>query len=140
MDDAFMYLKDCVNTDIRPSNIHGVGTFALTNIRAGEPMFVKWHGDSNVFLIRKDQYNDLPTYIQRILLKSYENDLNVQDFVWFRLTQGCYFNLSNPYAYINAASRADANFESTLGIAIKDINDGDEILGTYTLKNTILEN
>ena len=36
------YLKNHIRTDLKPSPIHGIGTFALRDIEIGEPIFYLW--------------------------------------------------------------------------------------------------
>lgn len=133
----FEYLKNCVITDIAPSTIHGVGTFALTDIKAGQELFKKWTGESGIYVISKSEFKSLPKYVQVLILKSYENHLNKQHIVWFRLTKGCYWTLANPLAYTNTAE-FNGNFSSSNGVAKRDIRAGEELLGTYNLSNTTI--
>jgi len=131
------YLKNCVKTDIAPSTIHGIGTFALVDIEAGEPIFDLWDGESRVYTISKEEFEELPKHSKRMILKSYENRPDYP-VVWFRLFNGCYFNLANPLVYTNTAGR-EGNFDSVKKIALKPIKAGEELLGTYNLENTILK-
>jgi SET domain-containing protein len=130
------YLKHHVKTDIAPSPIHGIGTFALTDIEVGEPVFMLWRHESRIYTIEKNEFEELPNYTKRLILKSY---LNRPEYpvVWFRLFKDCYFNLANPLVYTNTAGK-DGNFDSIKRIAIKPIKAGEEILGNYKLEDTLL--
>ena len=134
----FEYLRDCIQTDIAPSPIDGIGTFALTDIKAGDILFPKWNGDTGIYTISKDSFYTLPVYVQKMVLKSYENYLDEQPVVWFRLIHDCYWTLANPLVYTNTAEE-DGNFSSVTKVAKKNIKAGEELLGTYKLKNTILK-
>lgn len=133
----FEYLRDCIKTDIAPSPIHGIGTFALIDIKAGDELFQKWNGESRIYTITHNEFNSLPTHVKKMLLKSYENYLEEQPVVWFRLTKDCYWTMSNPLAYTNTAGD-NGNFSSVTKVAKKSIRAGEELLGTYKLENTLL--
>lgn len=132
------YLRNCIKTDIAPSPIHGIGTFALRDMEVGEEVFIKWDGDTRVHTLTYSEFDTLPFYTQKLILKSYENKRNEYPVIWFRLFKGSYFNLSNPWAYTNTAEE-NGNVDSEKRIVIKPIKAGNEILGTYKLKNTIHE-
>ena len=134
--DVIEYLTHHVKTDIAPSPIHGIGTFALRDIEIGETIFDMWPHDSRVYTIEKSEFNELPNYTKRMIIKSYENKPEYP-FIWFRMFKDCYFNLANPLVYTNAGGK-NANFDSTTRKAIKTIKAGEEILGNYKLKNTLL--
>ena len=131
------YLKHHLKTDIAPSTIHGIGTFALTDIKVGEPVFMLWPNESRVYTIDRSEFEELPDFTKRLILKSY---LNKSDYplVWFRLFRDCYFNLANPLVYTNTAEK-DGNFDSMKRVAVKQIKAGEEILGNYKLEDTILK-
>lgn len=131
------YLKHHLKTDIAPSPIHGIGTFALTDIEVGEPVFMLWPNETRIYTIDRSEFEELPDFSKKLILKSY---LNKPEYplIWFRLFKDCYFNLVNPLVYTNTAEK-DGNFDSIKKIAIKPIKAGDEILGTYNLKDTILK-
>lgn len=130
------YLKKHVRTDIQPSPIHGIGTFALTDIEVGEPVFMLWPHESRVHTITKEEFEELPHHSKRMILKSYHNKPEYP-FIWFRLFKDCYFNLANPLVYTNTAE-SDANFDSVKKIALKPIKAGEEILGNYRLEDTLI--
>jgi len=131
------YLKHHLKTDIAPSPIHGIGTFALTDIKVGEPVFMLWPNESRVYTIDRSEFEELPDFTKRLILKSY---LNKSDYplVWFRLFRDCYFNLANPLVYTNTAEK-DGNFDSMKRVAVKPIKACEEILGNYKLEDTILK-
>ena len=70
-------------------------------------------------------------------LKSYENK-NEYPFIWFRLFKDSYFNLSNPWAYVNTKEE-NGNVDSLTKKVITPIKKGEELFGTYNLENTILK-
>lgn len=134
--DVYDYLSNYIITDIAPSPIHGIGTFALRDLEVGESVFTSWKGQSRIYTLDKDEFHTLPHYVRRMILKSYENKPEYPIF-WFRLFEDCYFNLANPIVYTNTAEE-NGNFDSITKKVIKPIRAGEELLGTYNLKNTLL--
>ena len=134
--DVYGYLSNHITTDIAPSPIHGIGTFALRDLEVGESLFEKWEGPSRIYTLEKEEFESLPNHVKRMILKSYENKPNYPVY-WFRLFEDCYFNLANPIVYTNTDGDA-GYFESITQKVIKPIKAGEEILGTYNLENTLL--
>jgi hypothetical protein len=133
---AYHYISNYITTDIAPSELHGIGTFALRDLEVGESLFKPWNGGSRIYTMEKDRFDDLPDYVRRMVIKSYENKPEYP-VIWFRLFNDCYFNLANPIVYTNTAGK-DGNFDSVTKKVIKPIKAGEEILGTYNLENTLL--
>ena len=134
--DVYDYLSNHITTDIAPSPIHGIGTFALRDLEVGEKLFIPWMGDTRIYTLTREDFVYLPQASQRMILKSYENKPEYP-VIWFRLYKDCYFNLNNPITFTNTAEK-DGNFDSITKQIIKPIKAGEEILGTYKLKNTLL--
>jgi len=134
--DAYDYLSTHITSDIAPSSIHGIGTFALRDLEVGESLFNVWTGESRIYTMEKREFDYLPNYVKRMVIKSYENKPEYP-VIWFRLFKDCYFNLANPIVYTNTAGK-DGNFNSVTKKVIKPIKAGEEILGTYNLENTLL--
>lgn len=130
---AYQYVRDCIKTDTGQSNVHGIGTFALCDIKQGEQVFPLWQGETKVYSITTEEFNALPRQSQNMILKSYEN--NKSNSYWFKLYKDGYFNLANPYVFMNTAEE-NGNVDSGTGIALRNINEGEEILGNYKLENT----
>jgi len=133
----FTYLNECLKTDIAPSPTHGIGTFALRDLEVGEDVFIRWGGETKSYIVSEDEFNILPDSSKFLILKSYENRKEYP-FIWFRLFKDSYFNLSNPWAYVNTKEE-DGNVDSVTKKIIKPIKQGEELFGTYNLKNTILK-
>lgn len=135
--EVIQYLKNHIKTDIAPSPIHGIGTFALRDIEVGEPIFMLWPNESRIYTIDKDEFDSLPHYVKIMIKKGYENKAEYPVY-WFRLYKDCYWNLANPLSFTNTAE-GEGNFDSKSRKAIKPIKAGEEILGTYNLRNTIVK-
>lgn len=133
----FTYLNEHLKTDIASSTIHGIGTFALRDLSVGEDVFIRWNGETKAYVISEDEFNTLSDTSKFLILKSYENR-NEYPFIWFRLFKDSYFNLSNPWAYVNTKEE-DGNVDSVTKKVIKPIKKGEELFGTYNLENTILK-
>ena len=108
-----------------------------TAFKMGEDVFVKWDGESKVYTISLEYFNSLPSYVKHMILKSYENK-EEYPFIWLRLYKDSYFNLANPWAYVNTKEK-DGNVDSIGKKVIKPIKKGEELFGTYNLENTILK-
>jgi hypothetical protein len=133
----FTYLNEHLKTDIAPSSTHGIGTFALRDLNVGEDVFIRWDGQTNSYIVSVEEFDTLPESSKFLILKSYENR-NEYPFIWFRLFKDSYFNLSNPWAYVNT-KETDGNVDSVTKKVIKPIKQGEELFGTYNLKSTILK-
>ncbi len=133
----FTYLNEYLTTDIAPSSTHGIGTFALRDLKVGEDVFIRWNGETKVYILPKDEFNTLSESSKFLILKSYENK-EQYPYIWFRLFKDSYFNLSNPWAYVNTKEK-EGNIDSVTKKVIKPIKQGEELFGTYNLKNTILK-
>ena len=133
---VYDYLSNNIKTYIKPSPIHGIGTFALRDLEIGESIFDVWKGESRIYTMEKSDFENLPKYVRELVLKSY---LNKPEYpvMWFRLFNDCYFDLANPIVYTNTAGK-DGNFDSVTKKVIKPIKAGEEILGTYKLEDTLL--
>lgn len=126
------YLMNHIFTEIKPSTIHGVGTFACKDIKKGEMLFKPWPNDTQMFEINRTHFHLLPDYVQRLILKDID-DIPENDTIKVRLYKDSYFNLANPLAFCNT-KESNGNIDSLTSIAKKDIKKGEEIFGNYILK------
>lgn len=131
------YLVNCIKVDFKPSSVNGIGAFALRDIQVGEEVFPKWEGETKLYMISHSEFESLPLYTKRLILKSYENHRNELPFIWFRLFKDSYFNVANPWCFVNTKEE-NGNIHSELRVAKQLIKEGEEIFGTYKLSNTIL--
>ena len=139
MKDPFEYLLNYLKTDIFPSPIHGIGTRALVDMNPGDSVFDRWKGDTRVYTLTHDEFNELPNTSKQMILKSYENK-EEYPVIWFRLYKDCYWNLANPWAFTNTNDKNNkANIDSHNRVVIRPIKAGEELIGTYDLEKTILK-
>lgn len=135
--DVTTHLLHGLKSELRPSPIHGIGTFAIRDIKKGEKMFPRWGGMTRVYLMKPKEFEKFPNHVKKLICKSYVNKPEEQEgFYWFRLYKGAYFNLANPWTYVNTGEE-DGNICSEKRVALRDIKKDEEILSNYKLKDTL---
>jgi len=138
MENPINYIKNHIKTELFISPIHGIGTIAIRDIREGEKLFPRWKHRTGVFLSTPEEFESLPDYSKELVLKSYVNNLTIQKgYYWYRLFKDCYFNLANPWRWVNTSEKNN-NVCSETKLVVKDIQKGEEILSNYNLKNTLI--
>ena len=65
----FTYLNEFLKTDIAPSSTHCIGTFALRDLKVGEDVFIRWNGETKVYILHKDEFNTLSESSKFLVLK-----------------------------------------------------------------------
>lgn len=135
--DVMSHLMNNIKTKIAVSSIHGIGVFAIRDIKKGEDVFPTWDGASKIYGIHKAMLHLIPNGV-RDLLNAYFIS-NEKDFILFRLFNGINF-LFHGTSYCNSAypNKENVNIDND-GIALRDIKAGEEILEWYT-ENIDLEN
>ena len=127
---AFNHLVNNIKTDIRPSNIEGVGVFAIKDIKEGEQLFIKWEGETGIYIIPNELLSEIQNEVVELLNRyfiNYEDDCKL-----IRLFNGLNF-VSNSLSYCNSAYPNPENQNiDTKGFALRDIKAGEEILEWYT--------
>ena len=128
-EEVIYHLSRNVKTKIGVSNIHGVGVFAIRDIRKYEEVFPIWEYDSGIYLIPNDRMQDIPNEIVELLDMHFIND--ECGFKVIRLFKGFNF-LFHGTSYCNSAwpDKNKTNITNN-GIAMVDIKSGDEILEWY---------
>ena len=129
LEDVMHHLKNNIKTKIGVSTIHGVGVFAITDIKEGEQVFPKWEWESGIYVIPNNRLEELPTEVLELLDMYFINDECGYKII--RLFKGLNF-IANSYSFCNSAYNTE--FEKNIsydGFALKDIQKGDEILEWY---------
>ena len=127
----FDYLNTSVKSYQRTSSVHGVGLFALVDIKKGEQVFPIWKGETGWYKIKFGESKQLPKEVLSYILRSYGNNIvNDNSELRFKLTKDCNFLFSEPLCLINTQFE-EGNVDSKTGIAIKEINKDEEIFGNY---------
>lgn len=131
------HLEMNIKTKIAPSPIHGIGVFAIKDIKKGEQIFTPWDGDTGVYMIPNEKYKLMPEAIRQQLDMYFINE--ECGFKLLRLFKGINF-ICHTVSYCNSAYPNQDNTNiSNEGVALRDITEGEEILEWYT-SNINLEN
>ena len=74
MIDAYNYIKNCIFVKLKPSNISGIGVFALRNIKKETLLFNLWEGETGFYPISQQQLEmldeELRSHIRDLFLFS----------------------------------------------------------------------
>lgn len=137
VDNVIYHLSTNIKTKIGVSKIHGVGVFAIKDIKEGEQIFPVWEYDTGVYFIPNDRLNEIPLEVLNLIHMYFINEECGYKII--RLFKGLNF-LFNGFSYCNSTypNRENINMDIN-GIALKDIKAGDEILEWY-VENLNLEN
>ena len=128
---VFEYLDSSIKSYQRASTLHGVGLFALVDIKKGEQVFPKWEGKTSWYKIKFGQSKQLPQEVLSYMLRSFTSKIdNDNSEISFKLTKDCNFLFSEPLCLLNTMYD-EGNVDSITGIAIKDINKDEELFGNY---------
>lgn len=125
--DQYLELCGTVKCKVAPSQIHGVGVFAIRPIKEGERMYIRWTTDmpSHWYTLT---YADLSKFdktypeIKELIISRYPCVVN-----------NCQFLSPNYDAkMISFVNHSDnENYDETKDIALKDIAKGEEIFENY---------
>lgn len=100
---AFEYIRDYVNTRLEPSIIHGVGVFALRDIRENEELFKPWEGESGEFTLSDQELNSLDPNVKLHLLQMYGYKIIDGSYTMFvTLNTGCHWIFKTPLHWVNS--------------------------------------
>ena len=129
--DELEYLDSSIKSYQRVSSTHGVGLFALVDIKKGEQVFPTWKGETGWYKTKFEFFKQLPKEVIAYVLRSYGNIIVDDDSeIRFKLTKDCNFLFSDPLCLLNTKYE-EGSIDSKTGIAIKDINKDEEIFGNY---------
>ena len=128
--EVIKHLSTNIKTKIGVSSIHGVGVFAIRDIKQYEEVFPIWEYESGIYLIPNETLKDIPAEVVELLDMYFIND--ECGYKVIRLFKGFNF-LFHGTSYCNSAwpDMSKTNITNN-GVAIKDIKAGDEILEWYT--------
>ena len=129
--DATEYIDSSIKSYVRASEVHGVGLFALIDIKKGEQVFPTWKGETGVYKIKASDTKHLPISVVQYILRSFANKIvNDKSEIRFKLTKDCNFLFAEPLCLLNTQYE-EGSVDIKTGIAIKDINKDEEIFGNY---------
>ena len=143
---ALEYLNQKVVGILKPSNLGGVGFFAVRDLEIGEIVFEPWLGDSGIYSITQEELFTLPPILQKNIYETFNNKITyIDDYgneqyvpkeygkLFFPLKKGCHWIYTWPKMFMNSGLK-NGNVNSndhTLPMVVKKIKEGDEILGNY---------
>ena len=130
IEEILYHLTHNIKTELKPSNIDGVGVFAIRDIKKGENVFPKWEYETGLYYISNDTFNKLPLDIKRLVDRYYIS--REPNFRIFRLFNGQNF-FYNSFCFCNSSYPNPSNCNiSNDGYALRDIEKGEEILEDYS--------
>lgn len=130
LEDVMYHLKFNIKTKLDVSSIHGIGVFAIKNIQKGEDVFPNWEHESGIYVIPNNRLSELNSEVLNLLDMYFIN--SECGYKVIRLFKGLNF-LSNAFSFCNSShnTKHSQNIDFN-GVAIRDIQKGEEILEFYT--------
>jgi SET domain-containing protein len=134
MMDAYNYIKNCVFVKLKPSNISGIGVFAIKDIVKDTLLFQLWEGETGFYPITQNQLSELNEelrqHIQDLFL--FSSDFPKDTSIYVKLTNSCHWIYTNPYYFVNSGYyETKSNIDKNSMKSIRDIKKGEEILSNY---------
>lgn len=127
------YIKKYVNVKLQPSNINGVGVFALKDINDGEEIFVPWKEKTDIYYITTDDLETLDINVKQHILDMYEyQKINEKWMIPIYLNYGCHWIFKTPLHWVNScANNETPNIDREKLITNRKIFAGEELLTKY---------
>lgn len=129
----FDYIREHVNVKIAPSRIHGVGVFALKDIKPGEKLFTEWRDNTGWYALNQQQLDFLNGNVREHLYDMFQ--FGKVDGVWkfnIYLEQDCHWIFKSPTHWINSCSYdSEPNIDIEKLVSITHIKAGEELLTKY---------
>jgi SET domain-containing protein len=107
-----------VKTKLSPSPLHGIGVFAVRNIKAGDKLYADQL--PRIYNLKHSNFNKLFEAVRTLLLERWPQIINGSAFVYPDARMQAYMNHSD-----------DPNYDASTDLALKDIAVGEEILENY---------
>jgi hypothetical protein len=127
--EVIKHLSTNIKTKIGVSSIHGVGVFAIRDIKQYEEVFPIWDYETGIYLIPNDRLNEIPKEVVELLDMYFINE--ECGYKVIRLFKGFNFTFHG-FSYCNSAWPDNNRVNITNdGIAMRDIKAGEEILEWY---------
>ncbi len=140
---AFEYISTKLFIKLKPSNLSGVGVFAIKDIPKGIQIFEPWAGETDYYGISQDQLEtldkDIKDHILDLFLFSDEfpNDTNI----YVKLTKGCHWIYLNPYHFVNSGFYENRfNIDKSNMTSLRNIKKGEELLSNYQRHEKLTKN
>jgi SET domain-containing protein len=121
--EAINLLNDIVKIRLAPSSIHGVGVFAMRDIKKGEKLYADVI--PNAFDLPFEKFKKLKPEIRDIILGHWPQVVNGSHFL---------YPVTKMTAFLNHSD--NPNYDASGDTVLKDIKTGEEVTENYrTLKN-----
>lgn len=120
LEQAVNLLNYIVKIKLAPSNIHGVGVFAMRDINKGEKLYTD--ATPHVFDVPYKDFNKLRPEVSEFLLGKYPLVAKGSLFYYPDVRLACYLNHSN-----------EANYDAKADKTTRRIKKGEEITENYKL-------
>lgn len=130
LEEVIYHLSKNIKTELKNSNIDGIGVFAIRDINEGEQVFPLWQQNGGWYILPEDKLDSIPNDVMRLIDKYF---ITVDSkFKMIKLFKGMNF-VFDSLSFCNSAwpNRENINI-STKGVALRDIKAGEEILEWYT--------
>ena len=129
LDEVINHFKTNIKTKISVSNIHGVGVFAIRDIKNGENVFPIWDKKSGIYVIPNNRLHEIPNEVLELMDMYFINEECGYKII--RLFNGFNF-LFHGTSFCNSAYPTQSNINiNNDGYAVRDIKMGEEILEWY---------
>ena len=123
--DQIDYLNDRIRCYVAPSKIHGIGVFALRNVKSGESLYLfPKDPERTWFTVPYSRFKELYPDIKELILARWPSVINGSAFlcpnddVWMN-------------SFVNHSD--DFNYNQLTDSAIRSINKGEEITESYRI-------
>ena len=114
------YLNSTTLTKLAPSSIHGVGLFALRDLKAGDKLYADEF--PRKYEIRYENFNKLLPEVREQIVNQFPLVASGHAFIWPTTKLQAFCNHSD-----------DPNYAANLDIMLKDCKAGEEITEDYRL-------
>lgn len=131
---AYTYIKKNLFVKLKPSNISGIGVFAIRDIEIGTFLFQPWDGETGFYPISQSELNELDEEVRNHIkdMFQFSSEFPKDTNLYVKLTKGCHWIYTNPYYFVNSGFYENkSNIDKELMIATKSIKKGQEILSDY---------
>jgi hypothetical protein len=128
-DEVIYHLKHNILTELRLSEVHGIGVFAIVDIPKNTYIFTKWSNETGIYRIPKNRLNELPAPVLKMINMNFIDD--DPDYKIIRLFNGLnYLVHSSSFCNSSYPYKENQNVDG-FGKTLRDIKSGEEILEWY---------
>jgi hypothetical protein len=128
-DEVIYHLKYNILTELRLSEVHGIGVFAIVDIPKNTYIFTKWSNETGIYRIPKNILNELPAPVLKMINMNFIDD--DPDYKIIRLFNGLnYLVHSSSFCNSSYPYKENQNVDG-FGKTLRDIKSGEEILEWY---------